>query len=193
MKIQGKLLDETYASYQNFHPTQTMMRAIECYEGVVFREIQVHTYEEKQLTYMNQHLVILSAMYGVLEPDTAMWPYRLDLTMKPAGLNLYRYWQEAIVSYFAHHELIVNLASEEFHRLLKPLEGRMIHVQFYDRKADGSLKVVSYNAKQARGRMAHQFITHQVDDVQHMKSMEIPGYAFDEERSDASHIVYVKS
>jgi cytoplasmic iron level regulating protein YaaA (DUF328/UPF0246 family) len=192
MKLKGKLLDETYACYQRFDPTQPMIRAIDCYTGVVFQEIQTSAYSVQQTTYMNDHLVILSAMYGVLEPDTCIWPYRLDLTVKPAGIHLVPYWMESVVDDLANEDVIINLASEEFTLLTKPLHARMLHVHFLERRADGALKVVSYNVKKARGGMAHRLITHQISDVARMKDFVVDGYIYDAQKSDERNYFYIK-
>jgi cytoplasmic iron level regulating protein YaaA (DUF328/UPF0246 family) len=192
MKLKGKLLDETYACYQHFDPTQPMICAIDCYTGVVFQEIQTLEYSAQQTSYMNDHLVVLSAMYGVLEPDTCIWPYRLDLTMKLAGIHLVQYWMKSVVDDLANEDVIINLASEEFNLLTKPLDARMLHVHFLERRADGALKVVSYNAKKARGGMAHRLITHQIRDVERMKDFVVDGYTYDAQKSDERNYFFIK-
>jgi cytoplasmic iron level regulating protein YaaA (DUF328/UPF0246 family) len=192
MKLKGKLLDETYACYQHFDPTQPMIRAIDCYTGVVFQEIQTSAYSVQQTTYMNDHMVILSAMYGVLEPDTCIWPYRLDLTVKPAAIHLVQYWMKSVVDELANEDVIINLASEEFNLLTKPLHARMLHVHFLERRADGALKVVSYNAKKARGGMAHRLITDQIKDVARMKDFVVDGYTYDAQKSDERNYFFIK-
>jgi cytoplasmic iron level regulating protein YaaA (DUF328/UPF0246 family) len=191
-KLEGSLLDEIYDLYRNFEPTHPMVRAIDCYRGVVFQEIKSEQYNAMQRTYMNEHLIILSAMYGVLEPDIPIWPYRLDLTMKPTGINLYTYWQKTIDTYFAQEDLIINLASEEFNKWLKPYHQQILHIHFRERKADGELKVISYYAKQARGRMAHQLITHQLENVETIKELAIENYRFEESLSNSNHFYFVK-
>jgi cytoplasmic iron level regulating protein YaaA (DUF328/UPF0246 family) len=192
MKIQGKCLDETYEYYQNFYPENFMLQAIDCYQGVVFHEIKTNQYNEKQRSYMNHHLVILSAMYGVLEPDTQIWPYRLDMKVKLEGIHLYKYWEKQIDTYFFKEDLIINLASDEFSRLLKPFEKRMLHIHFLEKKKDGRLKVISVNAKKARGIMAHQMILYQIQDIQRIREFDIIGYRFDQELSDDTNYFFVK-
>jgi cytoplasmic iron level regulating protein YaaA (DUF328/UPF0246 family) len=194
MKIQGDLLDNTYQFYQQFDSSHPMHHAIDVYQGVVFQELKKELYHEKQYQYMLGHIVILSAMYSVVEPDTGIWPYRLDLTVKPNGLDLYDYWQDTVDQYFAQENVIVNLASEEFHKWVKAYEHKTIHIHFGVRQAHDKLRVISYHAKKCRGMMAHLMITHQIsaNQIQQIKEFVIEGHQFDEQRSNENHYYFVK-
>jgi cytoplasmic iron level regulating protein YaaA (DUF328/UPF0246 family) len=192
MMIKGKLLDETVKLYQQFSANNSMIRAIDCYRGAVFQQLQLKQYSSSQRAYMNQHLRILSAMYGVLQPDSTIWPYRLDLTMKPTGISLVEYWQQRVAKQFASEEVLVNLASEEFSPLLEPLIDRVIHIHFQERQKDGQLKTVSTYAKQARGRMVHQCISREVKEPTELKREEIYGYLFDATMSTDHHYYFIK-
>jgi uncharacterized protein len=192
MKIKGTLLAETYNLYQGFQPSNPRLAAINCYQGLVFHEIKTRVYNEDQLNYMNHHLAILSAMYGVLEPDTQIWPYRLDMTVKLSKINLYEYWKKTVEGYFSKEHLMINLASEEFSKLLKPFSHKMIHIHFGEKNKDGKLKVVSVRAKKARGMMAHQMISHKIGEIQRIKNFEVMGYVFDQEISNDTNYFFVQ-
>jgi cytoplasmic iron level regulating protein YaaA (DUF328/UPF0246 family) len=192
MKIKGKLLDETIELYRQFSVHNKMMRAIDCYRGFVFQELELEQYSTSQRAYLNQHLRILSAMYGILQPDSLIWPYRLDLTMKPVGISLVDYWQQKVIEQLAAEDVIVNLASEEFSPLLQPLSEKVIHIHFQERQRDGKLKTVSTYAKQARGKMAHLCISREVNHPNELKNEDIYGYVFDVARSTEHHYYYIK-
>ena len=193
IKIKGKLLDEIYEYYHRFQVTDTMTPVLDCYQGVAFSEIKYENFNDKQLSYMNNHLRILSAMYGVIEPDTNIWTYRLDMNAKPAGINLYKYWQEAIDEYFKDEDVIINLASSEFSRMIKSKKDIMINIHFKEEQKDGSLKVISYNSKKARGQMVHALISNQINEVEKIKDLHIDGYELDEAISDSCNYYFVKA
>ncbi len=182
MKIKGKLLDKTFKMY---HEPQGLNHAINLYNGVVFKEINTNLYDDLQLTYMNTHVRILSAMYGVLEPMTGINSYRLDMTMKPDNMNLYHYWYEEINDYFAN-EQIVNLASVEFSKLLN---SNMINIHFKELQ-DDVYKIVTVRAKKARGLMVDYMITNMVSDIEGIKQFDEAGYRFNPDLSDEWNLVF---
>jgi cytoplasmic iron level regulating protein YaaA (DUF328/UPF0246 family) len=192
MMIKGKLLEETVKLYQQFSANNSMIRAIDCYRGAVFQQLQLKQYSSSQRAYMNQNLRILSAMYGVLQPDSPIWPYRLDLTMKPAGISLVEYWQPRVAEQLATEEVLVNLASEEFSPLLEALIDRVIHIHFHERQQNGQLKTVSTYAKQARGRLAHLCISQEIKNPSKLKREEIYGYIYNDSISTEHHYYFIK-
>jgi len=184
MKIKNKLLDTTYDFYQS---DQDTFHAVNLYNGIVYKEINTNLYDDLQVSYMQEHLRILSAMYGVLEPLTGISPYRLDMTMKPDKINLYNYWDNHINNYFCD-ELIINLASKEFSKMLnKP----MINIHFKELK-DDEYKIVTVRAKKARGLMVDYLITNMITDVEMIKCFDEDGYRFNASLSDESNLTFTK-
>lgn len=193
LKIRGGLLDEVGAIYRTFDPGNLGSRSIDCYQGVVFGGLECSLYTRKQKDFLNETLVILSAMYGALEPDTPIWPYRLDLTNKPCGLNLTALWRDKVEERFRKEDLIVNLASSEFSRLLSGAKERILNLHFLDRQPDGSLKAVSVHAKQARGRMADRILKEGATRPEEFKELGPDGYHYDPASSDAGNFIYVRN
>lgn len=185
MKIKDKLLDTTYDMYQNPVLEQ---HAITLYNGIVFKEINAHLLDSAQLMYLNEHLRILSAYYGVLKPLTAIQPYRLDMTMKPDKINLYQYWDQEVNEYFNEEETIINLASLEFSQMV---DKNMINVHFKEEQSDGQLKVVTVRAKKARGLMVQYMADHMIYDPQDLVSFNEMNYTYSKEMSDDSNYVFV--
>ena len=96
LDIQGNLLDRTYELYQEHSFQDETIPAIKCYNGAVFKEIELDSFDSNELSYMQERLVILSPMYGPIHSDTEIWPYRLEMRLKPDEINLYDYWQEVM-------------------------------------------------------------------------------------------------
>jgi hypothetical protein len=192
LKIKNNLLDQTYDLYQSFNPKQKMYKAIDIYEGVVFQQLDKGHYNEIEVDFLNEHLVILSAMYGPLKANTLIWPYRLDMTIKPNDINLYQYWQDDIDCYFDDQEIIINLASNEFSKMIKKQRKNMVNIDFKDKKDNGKLRTISYNAKKARGQMLDMIIKNQINQVNDIKKLDIDGYRFSDIHSKEKHLIFVK-
>ncbi|MGD9964320.1 MAG: YaaA family protein [Candidatus Izemoplasmatales bacterium] len=191
LKIKNDLLDKTYLDLQIDIKDKPLLKAIDCYKGVVFEQLDLETYTESQKAYMDDNLVILSAMYGALAPDNLIFPYRLDMTAKINDINLYKYWLNYIDDYFAEEELIINLASKEFSRMIKNVN--FINIEFYEKPKEGKLKVVSYNAKKCRGAMVDFLIKNLVKDIKKIKEFKFEGYEYNQEISDEFNFKFIKS
>ncbi|WBW98178.1 YaaA family protein [Oceanirhabdus sp. W0125-5] len=188
MKIKGKKLEEVVQIYQTLPENLDRVCAIEAYTGFVFKELNIEGYSEKELDYMDDKLRILSALYGILKPFDVISPYRLDMTMKISDESLYSLWTERITQEFSDEELIVNLASKEFSKLVK---RPMLTIDFKVIK-DGKLKTVGTYAKKARGMMLHYLISNKIEEVGKIKEFDVDGYCFSEEHSDEDNWTFVK-
>ncbi len=162
------------------------------YSGIVFKEINVASYDRRQIDYLLAHGVVLSALYGVLEADMAVRPYRLDMTKKLGDINLYDYWQELVDDYFADVATVVNLASREFSRMLKHYRGRMLNIHFVEEQTSGKLKVVTVRAKQARGLMFDYMVSNCIEKVDDIKHFNEAGYSYVQAISKEDDWYFVK-
>src|SRR6056297_3389303 len=193
LDIQGNLLERTYELYQNHSYEDQTIPAIECYNGAVFKQIELDSYSKDQQSYMQNKLVILSPMYGPLRSNTEIWPYRLEMKLKPNGINLYEYWQDVMKNYFSETDLIINLASNEYSKVVeKNYQGKIIDFYFKEEKEDGSLKTIGYYVKQNRGKLLNELIKNQIKSLDDIKSIELDGYKFDEKRSDEQEFRFIK-
>jgi len=193
LDIQGNLLDRTYELYQNHSYEDQTIPAIECYNGAVFKQIELDSYSKDQQSYMQNKLVILSPMYGPLRSNTEIWPYRLEMKLKPNGINLYEYWQDVMKNYFSETDLIINLASNEYSKVVeKNYQGKIIDFYFKEEKEDGSLKTIGYYVKQNRGKLLNELIKKQINSLDEIKKINLDGYKFDEERSDENNFMFIK-
>jgi len=191
LSIKGKLLDSTYEEYQKDFNEKKSYSAIDLYEGVVFEQLEV--YEDLEKKYLNQHLCILSAMYGVLEPVSSVYPYRLDMKAKINELNLYNFWQKVINEYFKEEKVIINLASKEFSDMVRNQKEKLLNVEFYEMDKNGDLKIASYNAKKMRGRMLNYLVKNRIFNPDDIKKFDEEGYEFSNSLSTSKYYKFIKS
>ncbi len=188
MGIKNDLLKNVYNTYQNFGHTG-ILPAIQAYTGIAFRQIPVQSYSEEELYYLENHLRIMSAMYGILTPLTGMSAYRLDMKMKVLDESLYAYWKNELSMPFDKDETIINLASKEFSKLIKM---PMVTVEFKEYK-NGKLKIIGTNAKKARGGLMVDFmVQNRVEEVTELKMFSIEDWRFEEELSSLETMVFVR-
>ncbi len=179
--------------YEQIHSVDVFVSDVfSMYSGIVFKEINVASYDRHQLDYLVAHGVVLSALYGVLEADMAVQNYRLDMTKKIAGLNLYDYWQDLVDDYFGNVATVVNLASREFSRMLKHYRGRMLNIHFVEEQSTGKLKVVTVRAKQARGLMFDYMVSNCIERIDDIKYFREAGYCYAEKLSKENDWYFVK-
>ena len=191
LKIKKKLLDETYSLYQLEHKEKPVGKAIDSYSGVVFEQLSLSDYNSSQINYLNNHLNILSAIYGTLSPEDLIYPYRLDMTNKISDINLYNFWQEDIDKHFSQEDVIINLASNEFSRMLKNHSEKIINIDFFEKDKDGKLKIISFNAKKARGQMLDFLIRNKIENIELIKEYSLNGYKYSKNLSKGKNLVFV--
>ncbi len=174
--LKDKLVERVYRQIQQ--PTDAPCDVFGLYDGIVFKEINAVSYDANQLDYLKAHGVVLSALYGVLEADMAVRPYRLDMSKKLAGIDLYDFWQDDVDAYFKDVDIVVNLASREFSRMLKNYAGRMIDVHFVEAQCDGRHRVVTVRAKRARGLMFDYMVSQCLEEPEAIQQFCEAGYRY---------------
>ena len=187
MNIKGNLMEETLTNIKNF--TQAKANpAITTYTGLVFKYFDLSAYGPDEMTYLKGHLNILSALYGILRPTDGIRPYRLDMKMKPKGMNLYTYWKETMDQAFLHEEVIIDLASNEFSKMVR---GNKITVGFRDYK-DGKYKNLATYSKMARGMLLHEMVLNKTDSVDELTKLSFGGYSYNPELSKKNLILFTR-
>jgi uncharacterized protein len=171
------------------------------FDGDVYDGLQARTLRSAGWSWAQQHLVILSGLYGALRPLDRLQPYRLEMGTRlvtQRGASLYDYWGDTIAEHLnqrlaaaAGPPVVVNLASQEYFRAAdRPaLRARVVDCVFEDWK-DGRYKVISFFAKRARGLMARWCIDERVASVAKLRRFAEQGYAFDGEASDTDRLVF---
>jgi cytoplasmic iron level regulating protein YaaA (DUF328/UPF0246 family) len=191
MGVSDKLAALNLARYAEWSPPFTSdnaRAAIFAFDGDVYEGLQAHQLSAAQLDWAQQHLRILSGLYGVLRPLDLIQAYRLEMgTRLRLGnyANLYQFWANTLPSMIQQmldqgDSVLVNLASEEYFKAVqaKTLRARIITPVFEDWNG-GRYKIVSFYAKRARGLMSRYAIEHQVEDPEALKLFDVDGYAFD--------------
>lgn len=188
MKTSDKLTDEIYNNYKTFLDGESG-HAAASYTGIAYKSLDIKEFSKKEIEYMEKHLVILSALYGVLTPLTEIKPYRLDMTMSVLKNNsLYEFWQESINDYFEEEEMIINLASKEFSKIIKK---PLINIEFFEEK-NGKLVQISTNSKKARGEMVKCIIKTKAEKLSDIRKISFDGYKYNGELSEKDKLVFLK-
>lgn len=160
--------------------------AIRAFAGDVYTGLEAATLEEAAIDFAQDHLRILSGLYGLLRPLDLMRPYRLEMGTRwaPRRTKLTDWWGNRIAAVLSDDlaregsGIVLNLASQEYWAAVDghlPASVRVIAVDF--READG--RFISFHAKKARGMMARWLIEHRVADAEAMRGFDSDGYVFD--------------
>lgn len=143
--------------------------------------------------YLNDHVYIISALYGALKPYSGIRDYRLYFDNKM--IDLYDFWEDDIYKeVFRDGELVINLASKEYSKTIRPFlkEGdQFITIDFKDEK-NGKLRSIVAWTKQMRGKFLKEIITKKIEDPEDIKKIEIDGYIFDPYLSTGDNFVFVR-
>ena len=196
MKIKGELLEETYSNIINYD-SRSDVKAINLYNGVAFKKLEIEQYTSKELEYLNNSIIILSAMYGALNPFDNIKKYRLDMTMKISENSLYSFWSEKVTAYINEllsqdsEKILLNLASNEYSKMInkKALNFKMITVDFKEFK-NGKYSSISSFSKQGRGMMLNYLIKNQITNIEDIKKFSKEGYSFNSELSNENTIIF---
>jgi cytoplasmic iron level regulating protein YaaA (DUF328/UPF0246 family) len=194
MDLSQKLSELNVARYASWSPEfdrHNAKQAVLAFDGDVYDGLVAKTLTRDDLAWAQDHLCILSGLYGVLRPLDLMQPYRLEMgTALKVGRpdNLHQYWQNIIAPYLnarlqaeansGSEPVVVNLASQEYFKAVSTslLKARVVHCTFED-FSNGQFKVVSFFAKKARGLMARYAIEHRVSRVCELEKFAGGGYA----------------
>ena len=179
---------------------QNAKQAVFAFKGDVYIGLDAYSLSPDKIDQLQHKLRILSGQYGLLKPLDLMQPYRLEMGTKlkvGRNDNLYQYWDikvtEALNLELEDGEALVNLASNEYFKVIKPklLKAPVITPVFKDYK-DGKLKIISFFAKKARGLMARYIIDNNIEATEGLKGFNLDGYAFDSNLSSENELVFTR-
>lgn len=194
----AKLNAERFAAFG----TQDKKPAALAFAGDTYQGLEAGSLDPHEMAWAQNHLRILSGLYGVLRPLDEIEPYRLEMGSRlatPRGKTLYDYWGKEIAAALNEQasatkaKALVNCASQEYFNAvdLAVLEPKVITPVFKERK-DGQEKIVSFFAKKARGAMARYIIQNQAKQPEDLVKFSTGGYVFQPEKSDESTFVFVR-
>ena len=190
----AKLNVGRYKTFTTPFTTKNAKQAVFAFKGDVYAGLDLEKFSEDDYVYAQDHLRILSGLYGCLRPLDLIQPYRLEMKTKlknDRGENLYQFWDDRITKSLnkelkkQKEPVLVNLASNEYFKSVKPklLDGRLLNINFKETK-DGKTRVVAIFAKRARGMMADYIIRHRVEKPEDIKKFKLGGYKFNKPLSD---------
>jgi len=177
-------------------------QAMFAFKGDVYIGLDANTMSSEDLFFAQGHLRMLSGLYGVLRPLDLMQAYRLEMGTRlatDAGTNLYQFWDTRITDRLNDElaeiegDTLVNLASNEYFKAVKLqfFKGRVVTPVFKEYH-NGTLKIISFYAKKARGLMARYIIDKQINDVDQIKHFDSEGYIYDSSLSNDKEWVFTR-
>ena len=194
MKLKADLLAKTYKDIQNYDRLKSIP-AISMYYGVSFKELELEAYSEKSLKYLKDKLFILFALYGLSKPFDLLKKYRLDMTMSIVDKGLYNFWKKEINEYIskslAKDEVLLNLASGEFSKMIDTKKINMINLDFKEEK-DGTYKSVSTYSKKARGKFLNYLIKNQISSLEEVEKINLDGYILNKDLSNSKNLIFTR-
>ena len=198
----AKLNQERFAAFADAPEGGQTRPAMRAFAGDTYAGLEASSLDDEETLWAQDHLRILSGLYGVLRPLDAIQPYRLEmgsrLKIGRRG-NLYEYWGEKPAHSLARaaatcgSELLVNCASQEYFGAVQPeaLGLRIVTPVFLEDKPGGP-KIISFFAKKARGAMARYIIQHRLTDPEGLKEFDKGGYCYQPELSKPDQPVFLR-
>ena len=194
-KCNDKIAEQNFNRLENMDIYHMLTPAVLSYEGIAFQYMAPSVFENSQFEYVQNHLRIISAFYGVLKPRDGVTPYRLEMQAK-VGIgetkNLYEYWGDLLYrSVIDNSKVIINLASKEYSKCIEKYltqQDRYITITFCELSGDKMVTKGTY-AKMARGEMVRFMAENSIENPEDIKKFDRLGYSF---RSDlSSDVEYV--
>jgi cytoplasmic iron level regulating protein YaaA (DUF328/UPF0246 family) len=205
MSISDKLAMLNVQRFNDWQPPfspDNARQAILAFKGDVYTGLQAEDFNEQEFDFAQQHLRILSGLYGLLRPLDLMQPYRLEMGIKlatSAGHSLYEFWGDLLTEKLnqaltaQQDNTLINLASDEYFKAINPanIAGDIIKPVFLDEK-NGKYKVISFYAKKARGMMSRFIIKNRLTHPDQLQDFNTAGYRFDASRSQGHQWVFLR-
>ncbi len=203
MSLSDTLSALNVARYQAWSSRATVKNArcaVLAFDGDVYDGLNARSLGEQDLAWAQDHLCILSGLYGVLRPLDLMQPYRLEMGTRlanPQGRDLYQFWGTQISDYLNQRlrsdisPVVINLASQEYFKAVdtKALKARVVECVFQELR-NGQYRVISFSAKRARGMMARFAITRRLVQPEQLRAFDSDGYVWDAASSNPQRYVF---
>lgn len=205
MHIKENLASLNFQRFQDYSSSFTAKNskpAILAFKGDVYVGLDAATLNQRELDFTQEHVRILSGLYGILKPLDKMQPYRLEMGSKlktEHGINLYHFWGDKLTKEInrtlklQNSDIVINLASQEYFKALdrKKIKADILDINFRENR-DGKLKFISYSAKKARGLMTRYIIKNKIMDTESIKGFNYENYYFDQDLSDDKQLTFVR-
>lgn len=205
MHISSKIADlnfERNHTWKTPFTVKNARQAMFAFKGDVYTGLDAYSMTDKNIEFAQQHLRMLSGLYGLLRPLDLMRPYRLEMGFKletSFGKNLYEFWDMQITDAINNHlkainsDTLINLASNEYFKAVKvnKIKGQVITPAFKDYK-NGEYKMIGVYAKKARGLMSRYIIDHEITQAEDIKNFDLEGYEYKPTLSEGNTWVFTR-
>lgn len=199
--VSKSLANLNYQRFQSFDISQKQA-SILAYRGDVFKQLELDKFKNKDYLFAQDHLRIISGLYGVLRPLDEISPYRLEMStrLKTEKFDhLYKFWTEKVTQQLNHDleqhqtKILLNLASNEYSRIInsKQFNYPILKISFKERRNE-KLKTIGITAKKSRGLMTNWIIQNQIDDPSELKNYSGLGYHYDKNLSNRQEMIFIK-
>ncbi|CEJ74505.1 YaaA family protein [Paraclostridium sordellii] len=182
------------------------LQSILAFNGHVFNAMNIDDFNEIDFEFANNHLRVLSGLYGVLKPFDLIQPYRLEMKSKlenNLGNDLYKFWKDKITSFLyddlskQKSKILINLASSEYSKAINfkvlAKDFNIINVEFKEfKKESNTYKVIGTYSKKARGQLSSYIIKNKIDDIENLKKFNSDGYKFNDSLSDINNFIFTR-
>jgi len=193
---------DRYKSFNKVFDESNSRCALLCFKGDVYLGLDAASLDSNQMDFAQDHLRILSGLYGLLRPLDMMQAYRLEMSTKLSFRkykNLYEFWGNKITNLLKRDldnsgsNVLINLASKEYFKAIntKKLKARIINIHFKEYKNE-ELKFISFNAKKARGFMSRFIIEHKITNPNDLIGFDTEGYYYEPSLSDEENWIFVR-
>lgn len=191
-KTSMAITEKMYQTIRNTDITRPYLTALFAYDGIQYKYMAPDVMNDDELAYLNEHLYILSGLYGALRPFDLIVPYRLEMGSKLSindHKDLYDYWHDLYKLF--KDELLINLASDEYSKAVTPYLNNVINIRFKEKSGNKLLEKGVY-VKVARGAMVRYMAVNKISDPITLKGFKELGYEFSDELSDDKEYIFVR-
>lgn len=193
-----RIAKQGYDAYQKLDVENADVPALLAYDGIQYSYMGSHVLSDEDFEYAQNHVRILSALYGALRPFDGIAPYRLEMNYvfhSSFANSLYEFWNRKIYDFLAQEDsLFIDLSSAEYGKCIQRYVDDKVHyikVRFYE-KINNQLKEKGVYVKMARGRMARYLVEHKADSIDDVISFQEMGYQYNEDLSSKNELVFVR-
>jgi len=204
MSVNYKQALVVYEQIQFFSTSRSPRKqSVFAYNGIAFKGLSIQSFSPDDIDYAQDHLIVLSGLYGALRPLDMIEPYRLEMQIKLStdkGKDLYDFWGEMLTMYMIERltrddGIWVNLMSDEYSKVMNiskfPGNVNIIVPQFKEQTAKGYRQVVVHT-KKARGMMANFILKNRITDPEYLKGFDIEGYTFSEHLTHGNKWMFIR-
>lgn len=203
MKLSNSLAELNYTRYHNFKTPFNLKNAKQAayaFKGDTYIGLDFESFNKSQVNYAQKHLRILSGLYGLLLPLDLIQPYRLEMGTRFSALgekNLYGIWKKELTKdlniELKEEKILINLASKEYFSAvdIKEINAKIITPIFMEKK-NGQYKVISFNAKRARGMMTQYILKNKITNIEEINNFNMDNYKFNPKLSEQNQPVFTR-